>query len=58
MAGVAAVKVSLGGLGTHGNPSFAVDFRDLYATVLERRWGADSARGLNDRFSPVGLVRS
>lgn len=42
----------------NGNLPFAVDFRDLYATVLERWWGVDSARALNDRFAPVGLLRA
>lgn len=42
----------------NGNMPFAVDFRDLYATVLERWWGVDSARALNDRFAPVGLLRA
>lgn len=38
----------------NGNPPFAVDFRDLYATVLERWWGVDAARALNGRFAPLG----
>ena len=42
----------------NGNMPFAVDFRDLYATVLERWWGVDSARALNDRFAPVWLLRA
>jgi len=37
---------------------FAVDFRDLYAKVLECWWGVDSARALIDRFAPVGLLRA
>ena len=42
----------------NGNLPFAVDFRDLYATVLERWWGVPSAPVLNARFTPVDLLRS
>lgn len=41
-----------------GNLPFAVDFRDLYATVLERWWGADSTRALKGRFVPLDVVRA
>lgn len=41
-----------------GNLPFAVDFRDLYATVLERWWGADSTRALKGRFAPLDVVRA
>jgi uncharacterized protein (DUF1501 family) len=42
----------------NGNLPFAVDFRDLYATVLERWWGVDSARALSGRFASLGLLRA
>jgi uncharacterized protein (DUF1501 family) len=42
----------------NGNLLFAVDFRALYATVLERWWGVPSAPVLNARFTPVDLLRS
>jgi uncharacterized protein (DUF1501 family) len=48
---------ALSRLDGNGNLPFAVDFRDLYATVLEGWWGVDSARALNGRFAPVGLLR-
>ena len=41
----------------NGNLPFAVDFRELYATVLERWWGVDSAAALNGRFRPLDLIR-
>ena len=41
-----------------GNLSFAVDFRDLYATVLERWWGVDALGALNGRFAALDLVRA
>lgn len=42
----------------NGNPPFAVDFRDLYASVLERWWGVDSTRALKGRFTSLDIVRS
>ena len=48
---------ALSRLDGNGNLPFAVDFRDLYATVLERWWGADSTRALKDRFAPLDVVR-
>ena len=42
----------------NGNLPFAVDFRDVYATVLESWWGADSKRALNGRFRPLDLLKS
>jgi uncharacterized protein (DUF1501 family) len=41
-----------------GNLPYAVDFRSLYATVLERWWGVPSAGPLGGRFSPVDLVKT
>jgi len=49
---------ALSRLDGNGNLPFAVDFRDLYATVLEGWWGVDSARALNGRFAPMGLLRA
>ena len=42
----------------NGNPPFAVDFRDLYATALEGWWGLNSAVALNGRFRPVDVLRA
>jgi uncharacterized protein (DUF1501 family) len=39
-----------------GNLVFAVDFRSLYATAIERWWGQDSARALGGRFAPLELL--
>ena len=41
-----------------GNLPYAVDFRSLYATVLERWWGVPSAGPLGGRFSPIDLVKA
>jgi uncharacterized protein (DUF1501 family) len=42
----------------NGNLPFALDFRSLYATVLDRWWGADSTRVLGGRFRPIELLRA
>jgi len=41
-----------------GNLVFAVDFRSLYATVIERWWGQDSARALGGRVAPLELIKA
>jgi uncharacterized protein (DUF1501 family) len=45
-------------LSSEGNPNHALDFRQLYATVLERWWGVDSRDVLGGRFEPVPFVRA
>lgn len=40
-----------------GNLRHAVDFRSLYATAIERWWGADSARALGGRFERLELLK-
>jgi uncharacterized protein (DUF1501 family) len=39
-----------------GNLAFTVDFRRLYATVLERWWGLESASVLGARYQPLAFV--
>jgi uncharacterized protein (DUF1501 family) len=41
-----------------GNLPHAIDFRAVYATVLERWWQLDSARVLGGRFAPLPLLRA
>jgi len=36
----------------------AIDFRDVYATVLDRWWNIDSRGPLGGRFTPVPFLRS
>ena len=45
-------------LDSTGNVQHAVDFRALYATVLERWWGLDSAAVLRGRHAPLELIRA
>ena len=42
----------------NGNLPFTVDFRDVYATVLDLWWGADSAGALKGRFAALDIVRA
>ncbi len=41
-----------------GNLAFTVDFRALYATVLERWWNVDSATALKGKFAPLELLKT
>ena len=41
-----------------GNLRYAVDFRSLYATALERWWGAAGAKVLGGRFAPLDVLRA
>jgi uncharacterized protein (DUF1501 family) len=49
---------SLARLDGEGNVQYAVDFRSLYATALERWWGVPSRGPLGGQFSPVEFVRA
>lgn len=40
-----------------GNLIHSVDFRSVYATILERWWGADSQGPLGGRFAPLDFLR-
>lgn len=41
-----------------GNLVHTVDFRSLYATVIEKWWGGSSSGVLNGKFAPLGLLRA
>lgn len=43
-------------LDANGNAVFGVDYRRVYATVLERWWGVDSRSVLGARFEPLAFV--
>ena len=42
----------------NGNLPFAVDFRNIYATVLERWWGMNSNTALRGRFSTMDFLKT
>ena len=48
----------LGQLDGNGNLAFAVDFRSLYATIIDRWWGGDPAAVLGGRFDALDLVKA
>lgn len=56
--GLYGEQPSLNGLSADGNPAFAIDFRSVYATVLDRWWGVPSAEPLGGRFTPVPMLRA
>jgi uncharacterized protein (DUF1501 family) len=49
---------SLDKLSGDGNPGFALDFRSVYATVLEHWWGVSATPTLGGRYAPVPFVRA
>jgi uncharacterized protein (DUF1501 family) len=42
----------------NGNLPFAVDFRSIYATALEKWWGVASADALGGRFQTLDIIRA
>jgi len=56
--GLYGEQPSLDRLSGDGNPAYAIDFRSVYATVLERWWGVPSAGLLNGRFATVPMLRA
>jgi uncharacterized protein (DUF1501 family) len=42
----------------NGNLAHSIDFRSLYATVLEKWWGGDAKATLGGRFQPLDLLKS
>jgi len=71
--GTASVHFALGGrvagglygeqpaldrLSDDGNPAYAIDFRSVYATVLERWWGVPSAEPLGGKFAALPMLRT
>ena len=51
-----ALEPALDRLDGNGNLPFSVDFRDIYATVLQRWWGTDSSAALRGRFQPLPFL--
>jgi len=41
----------------NGNLPFAVDFRSMYATVIDKWWGLDSSRILQGKFAAVDVLK-
>jgi uncharacterized protein (DUF1501 family) len=56
--GIYGQAPNLSALDGNGNLPFGVDFRDLYATALERWWGVDATRALRGRYAGLDIVRA
>jgi uncharacterized protein (DUF1501 family) len=56
--GLYGERPSLDRLSGDGNPAFAIDFRSMYATVLDKWWGVPSVDMLGGRFAPVPILRA
>ena len=54
--GLHGEQPSLARLAGDGNPECTIDFRSVYATVLERWWGLSSTRTLGGKFAPVAFI--
>jgi uncharacterized protein (DUF1501 family) len=55
--GLYGLPPELARLDGNGNLPFAVDFRDMYATVLERWWGVGSSSILGGKFATVDVLK-
>ena len=42
----------------NGNLPFAVDFRSMYATVIDKWWGLDSSKILQGKFAALAFVKA
>ncbi len=49
---------ALNRLDGNGNLPFAVDFRSMYAMVINRFWGQDASQVLHGKFQPIDLLKS
>jgi len=56
--GLYGAQPDLAALAGDGNARYALDFRDVYATVLDRWWGADAVAALGGRLAPVAFLRA
>ncbi len=56
--GLYGEQPALDRLSGDGNPGYAIDFRSVYATVLDRWWGVPSQGPLGGRFASVPILRA
>jgi uncharacterized protein (DUF1501 family) len=56
--GLYGQRPALDRLDGNGNLPFAVDFRNIYATVLEHWWGASATSALRGRFATLDLIKT
>jgi uncharacterized protein (DUF1501 family) len=56
--GLYGEQPALDRLSSDGNPAFAIDFRSVYATVLDRWWGVPSAGPLGGSFTTLPVLKA
>ncbi|HEV8255681.1 MAG TPA: DUF1501 domain-containing protein [Casimicrobiaceae bacterium] len=56
--GLYGEQPSLDRLSGDGNTGYAIDFRSVYATVLDRWWGVPSTGPLGGKFAPLPMLRA
>lgn len=56
--GMYGAAPALDRLDGNGNVAHAIEFRSVYATVLERWWGVPSRAVLNGTFEPLSFLRT
>jgi uncharacterized protein (DUF1501 family) len=56
--GLYGEQPSLDRLSGDGNSGFAIDFRRVYATALDRWWGVPSSGPLGGTFTPLPILRA
>jgi len=56
--GMYGEQPALDRLSGDGNTGYAIDFRSVYATVLDRWWGVPSTGPLGGRFAPLPILRA
>ena len=56
--GMYGAAPELNRLDGNGNLAFAVDFRSLYATVIDKWWSGDAAKVLGARHTSIDFIRS
>src|SRR5450631_3419460 len=56
--GLYGEQSSLDRLSGDGNPGYAIDFRSVYATALDRWWGVPSNGPLGGSFTPLPILRT
>jgi uncharacterized protein (DUF1501 family) len=56
--GLYGEQPSLDRLSGDGNSGFAIDFRSVYATALDRWWGVPSSGLLGGTFTPLPILRA
>jgi uncharacterized protein (DUF1501 family) len=55
--GIFGAAPALNRLDGNGNMPFAVDFRSMYTTIINRWWQGDAARVLNGKFEGVPFLK-